>query len=68
MDPEKLMDGIALEMETALAAMAAAGSVEEKQKYSEIVRNLSQSLGVFLRMASDMMGMELDDFDDDEPF
>ena len=60
MDPEKLMVGIAKEMATALAAIEKAKTPEEKLIYSEIVRNLSQSLGVFLSLVSD-----IDLYDDD---
>ncbi len=66
MDPDNLMTAISTQMEATLAAMAAAQTVEEKKEYSEIVRNLAESLGVFLKMASDIMGMDLDDFDDDD--
>ncbi len=54
MDPEKLMEGISNEMLTALKAMGKAKTPEEKLVHSEIVKNLSQSLGVFLSLVSDM--------------
>ncbi len=60
MDPEKLMDGISKEINMALKAMGKAKTLEEKLVYSKIVNNLSQSLGVFLSLVSDM-GL----FDDD---
>ncbi|MBT3877536.1 MAG: hypothetical protein HON76_09425 [Candidatus Scalindua sp.] len=60
MEPEKLMDGISKEMNIALKAMGKAKTSEEKLVYSKIVNNLSQSLGVFLSLVSDM-GL----FDDD---
>jgi hypothetical protein len=37
--------------------------VDEKATYSQIVKNLSESLGVFLEMATNMMDY---DFDEDE--
>lgn len=64
MDPEKLMEALAKELDETLQAMAKAKTLEEKRAYSEIVNNLSQSLGMFLNLASDMMGQDFDDFDD----
>lgn len=54
MDPEKIMDGISKEMLVAIKAMAKAKTPEEKLIYSEIVINLSNSLGVFLGAISEM--------------
>jgi hypothetical protein len=56
MDPEKIMDGLAKELMAALKEMGKAKSAEEKLRYSEIVKNLTDSLGVFLGLASEMMG------------
>jgi len=64
MDPEQLMEGISNEMGAALNAMGKAKTPEEKRVLSEIVKNLSQSLGVFLSLASDMGPYE----DDGDPF
>jgi len=66
MHPEKLMDNIMKELDIALRAMSKAKTVEEKVVYSQIVKNLSESLGVFLDAASNLMGSGLDDFDDEE--
>ena len=48
MDPEKIMNGISKEIFTALNAMGKAKTSEEKLMYSETIRNLCNSLGVFL--------------------
>lgn len=61
MEPDKLMTGISKEMATALRNMSKAKSVEERLMHSEIVKNLSESLGVFINM----MG-ELAMFEDEE--
>lgn len=62
------MDGISKELESALAAMSKAKDVNEKEAYSRVVKNLCDSLGVFLNLASGMMPCdyedEYDDFDD----
>jgi hypothetical protein len=63
MNPEKIMDGLSKELEDALKAMSKTKLVDEKATYSQIVKNLSESLGVFLEMATNMMDY---DFDEDE--
>ncbi len=54
MEPDKLMDGITKEMSAALKAMGKAKTPEEKLMYSEVLKNLSESLGVFLDLMSEM--------------
>ncbi|GBE10786.1 hypothetical protein BMS3Bbin12_00690 [bacterium BMS3Bbin12] len=61
MDPEKIMEGVSKEIFIALKAMAKVRTPEEKLMYSEIVKNLCDSLGVFLNLIS---GMALDDGED----
>ncbi|OGQ99602.1 MAG: hypothetical protein A2505_10780 [Deltaproteobacteria bacterium RIFOXYD12_FULL_55_16] len=59
MDPEKILDGLAKELSAALKAMAKAKTVEEKLTHSQIVKNLSDSLGVFLGLANDMIDFDM---------
>ena len=66
MDPEKIMEGISRELTTALKTMAKANTAEEKLKYSEIVKNLCDSLGVFIDLISAMA--PYDDDDESIPF
>ena len=66
MNPEKLMDDLMKELDVALKAMSKAKTVEERVAHSQIVKNLSESLGVFLNAASNLMGSGLDDFYEDE--
>jgi len=61
MDPDKIMDNLSKELTGALKAMSKAKTVEEKVAYSQVVKNISESLGVFLNLASDMMPFDLDD-------
>ena len=64
MNPEKIMDNLFQELDVAIKAMSKAKTVEEKVAYSKIVKNLSDSLGVFLNLASTIMDDDdLDDFD-----
>ncbi len=65
MDPEKIMNGISKEIMTALKAMEKAKTPEEKLMHSETVKNLCDSLGVFLNLMSEMA--PFDDEDDGEP-
>lgn len=66
MDPEKILDGLSREIEAALKEMGKAKGPEEKRMHSEIVKNLCESLGVFLNSIRDMA--LLDDDDDPLPF
>jgi len=61
MEPEKIMDGISKELMSALKAMSNSKDAKEKLAYSEVIKNLCTSLGVFLDAASSMM-----DFEEDE--
>ena len=63
MDPEKLMDSLSKELSVSLKAMAQAKTPEEKVQYSQVVKNLCDSLGVFLNLATEMMGYDADDDD-----
>jgi len=63
MDPEKLMEDLLNEIASALKAMAKAKTLEEKVQYSGVVKNLCESLGVFVGLISDMAP---NGFDEDE--
>ena len=65
MDPEKIMDSLSKELNAAIKAMSKAKTVEEKVAYSHVVKNISESLGVFLSAVSDMMAL---DYEDDDQF
>lgn len=55
MDPDKIMTGISKEIDEALKALGKAKTPEEKMTCSQTVKNLCESLGVFLNLMSDMM-------------
>jgi hypothetical protein len=61
MDPDKIMTGLSKELNVALNAMAKAKTVEDKVAYSKVVKNLSESLGVFLELATSMMPFDMDE-------
>ena len=61
MDPDKIMDGLSKELISALKSMSKAKDINEKEVYSRIVKNLCESLGVFLNLASEMMALDSDD-------
>jgi len=65
MDPEQLMNSLAEELEHSIEDMRQAQTVEERLRHSEIVKNLSESMGVFLKLISDVMSADFDDFDSD---
>ncbi|OPY88065.1 MAG: hypothetical protein A4E72_01381 [Syntrophus sp. PtaU1.Bin208] len=62
MNPEQLMDNLMKELNAALKAMSKAKTVEEKVLHSQVVKNLSESLGVFLNLANNIIGDDFDDF------
>lgn len=64
LDPEIIMGNLSKELTAAIKAMTKAKTVDEKVAYSQIVKNMSESLGVFLSLANDMMALE--DFDEDD--
>lgn len=66
MDPEKIMNGISKEILVALKAMEKAKTSEEKHMLSETIKNLCDSLGVFLSLIDDMA--LYDDEDESIPF
>jgi hypothetical protein len=66
MIPEHVMHELSDQLSATLKAMAKAKSVEEKKQYSEIVKNLSESLGVFLGIIRDLAPYDFDE--DDEEF
>ncbi len=68
MEPDKIMDGISKELMTALKDMAKAKNADEKLKYSQVVKNLCDSLGIFLDLASSMVPFEIDDEEGTLPF
>ena len=61
MDPEKMMNDISREIDAALKAMGKAKTPEEKLMHSETVKNLCESLGVFLNVMTDMVPIDADD-------
>ena len=67
MDPEKLMNGISKEIMATLKAMDKTKSAEERLVHSESVKNLCESLGVFLRLLSDVAPY-VDEEEDGAPF
>jgi hypothetical protein len=66
MDPDKIMNGLSNELNSALKAMTKAKNVNEKEVYSRIVKNLCESLGVFFNLASEMMPFDSDDDSESE--
>jgi len=62
MDPEEIMNGISNEILAIIKVMAKAKTPEEKLLCSETIKNLCDSLGVFLNLIGDAVP-----YDDDEP-
>jgi hypothetical protein len=58
MEPENIMENLFTELGAALKSLAKAKAVEEKVAHSQIVKNLSESLGVFLDFSDMIMNDE----------
>ena len=58
------MENLFKELDVALKAMSKAKTVEEKLAHSQIVKNLSESLVVFLNLVNTMMENGPDDEED----
>lgn len=63
MDPEKLISDLTNEIAAALKALSKAKTTEEKINHSVIVKNLCESLGVFLGLIRDMSDYGYDEDD-----
>ena len=70
MATDRIMSGLERELNSALKAMAKTKDINEKEVYSRIIKNLCESQGVFLKLATEMMPHGFDDDldDDDIPF
>lgn len=67
MDPDKVMSGLEKELNSALKSMSKTKDINEKESYSRIIKNLCESQGVFLKLASEMMPFDFDDdLEDDD--
>ncbi|MFO7558651.1 MAG: hypothetical protein R6X10_07445 [Desulfobacterales bacterium] len=66
MEPDEIMDSLSKEIVKALKAMAKAKDINEKEVHSRIIKNLCESQGVFLKLASEMMSLDIDDGLDEE--
>ncbi len=67
MDPEKMMAGISNEILISVKDMGKAKTPEEKLMHSKTIKNLCESLGVFLKLMADMdLYDEYEDEDEDD--
>ncbi len=65
MDIVKLMDDISKELAIALKSMSQAKDIAEKEACSRIVKNLCESLDIFISMSRELVPYDFDDdFDD----
>jgi len=67
-NPDKIMDGLSKEINSALKAMSKTKDINEKEAYSRIIKNLSESQGVFLEFTGEMMPFDDDLEAEDIPF
>jgi len=65
MDPEQLINALDNELNSSIRDMGREKDLDKRVKQSEIVKNLSESMGVFLRLISDVMSADFDGFEED---
>ncbi len=68
MDPDRVMNGLEKELNSALKSMSKTKDINEKEVYSRIIKNLCESQGVFLQLASKMMPFDFDDELEEDDF
>ena len=68
MNPDKIINGLSKEINSALKAMSKTKDINEKEAYSRIIKNLSESQGVFLEFTGEMMPFDDDLEGEDIPF
>jgi hypothetical protein len=68
MDMDLIMDSLSKEIDSVLKGMSKTKNINEKEAYSRIIKNLCESQGVFLKLASEMMPLVDDSEEEDIPF
>lgn len=65
MDPEQLMNALGNELGKSIQDLRGEDDLDKRIKKSEIIKNLSESMGVFLRLISDVMSKDFNGFEED---
>ncbi len=65
MDPEQLMNALGSELGKSIQDLHGEDDLDKRIKKSQIIKNLSESMGVFLRLISDVMSADFDGFEED---
>lgn len=70
MDPDKIIVGLTKELANEITTMSKTKDLHAKETHSRIIKNLSESLGVFFDLMNDMMPYEPGDDlnNEDMPF
>jgi hypothetical protein len=67
-DPDRVMTGLERELNSALKSMSKTKNINEKEIYSRIIKNLCESQGVFLKLASEIMPFDFNEDEEDDDF
>lgn len=67
MEPNDILDILMKELSRSAKDLKKAKSADEREQQSRIVKNLSESLGVFMRMAVEADPEVLEDLEDFDP-
>jgi hypothetical protein len=62
-NPEKIIDNLFQELDVAIKAISKAKTADEKLAYSQIVKNISESLGILLNIANTIIDDDVDDYE-----
>lgn len=65
-DPSITMTNIQSELDKHVKELSKTKSLDDRIKLAEIIRNLTESFGVFLNFAASMSQIEDEGFDDEE--
>jgi hypothetical protein len=65
-DPTKAIENLQAEIDRTLKELSKAKGIEEKLKWSELLNNLTDSIGVYFDFVTSAMEAEMDMWDEEE--
>jgi hypothetical protein len=65
-DPTKAIENLQVEIDRALKEIAKAKGIDEKLKWSELLNNLTDSIGVYFDFVTSAMAADMDMWDEEE--
>jgi uncharacterized phage protein gp47/JayE len=65
-DPTEAIEKLQSEINKTLKEFSKAKNIDEKLKLSELLNNLTESIGVYFDFLTTVMGSEIEGFDEDD--